>query len=154
MSISCAKELDFFEQEKQVQSPVVREFDDVQWTLFGIGATLGVVIELGTNTGELWPCLGQPAQIAEAIYFTYFYIRDYFENGYETTNISYVAVYIARGISATMMGPCWAINPARKNATFVVVEEEDADTAGTNKRKVEPPKNLTPEEKAKIAQSK
>ena len=53
-----------------------------------------------------------------------------------------------------MMGPCWAINPDRKNATFVIVEEEDADTSGTNKRKVEPPKNLTPEERAKIAQSK
>ena len=102
----------------------------------------------------MWPCLGQPAQIAEAIYFTYFYIRDFFENGYETTNISYVAVYIARGVSATMIGPCWAINPSRKNATFVVIEDEDVEAVAGEKRKVEPPKNLTPEEKAKIAESK
>ena len=53
-----------------------------------------------------------------------------------------------------MMGPCWAINPARKNATFVVIEDEDVEAVAGEKRKVEPPKNLTPEEKAKIAESK
>ena len=127
--------------------------DTGQWVAFGIGATIGVLIELGTNTGELWPCLFQPSQIAESIYFTYFYIRDYFENGYETTNISYVAVYLARGVSASMMGPCWAVNPKRKNGTFVV-EEGDVEVevevsnqpSETTNRKSEPQKTLTPEE--------
>ena len=141
--------MDFFEKEQEIKAPLVKDMDTAQWVAFGIGATLGVVIELGTNTGELWPCLFQPSQIAESIYFTYFYIRDYFENGYETTNISYVAVYLARGVSATMMGPCWAVNPKRKNGTFVVEEGEvegaDQPSETTN-RNSEPVKNLTPEE--------
>ena len=53
-----------------------------------------------------------------------------------------------------MMGPCWAVNPSRKNATFVVIEDEDVEAVAGEKRKVEPPKNLTPEEQAKIAESK
>ena len=48
-----------------------------------------------------------------------------------------------------MMGPCWAVNPKRKNGTFVI-EESDVDAtiefSETTKRKSEPVKNLTPEE--------
>ena len=56
-----------------------------------------------------------------------------------------------------MMGPCWAVNPKRKNGTFVI-EESDVDAtiefSETTKRKSEPVKNLTPEEQAKIAASR
>ena len=80
------------------------------WFLWSLGFTIGLLIELGTNTAQWWPCLAQPSDVAEAVYFTYWYIRNFVENGYKTTNITYVAVYIARGWEAIMLGPCWQVN--------------------------------------------
>ena len=92
-----------------MQSPIVAEMAGEDWFVWSMGFLLGLVIELGTNTSTYWPCLGQPADVAESIYFTYFYVRAYFEDGYQTTMITYIAVYIARGVEAVMYGPCWQI---------------------------------------------
>ena len=150
-----------FIEEIPVLAPVV-ESKGGDWFLWTMGFLLGLLIELGSNTGQKWPCLGQPADVAEAVYFSYWYIRNYIENGYKTTNITYVAVYIARGWEAVMYGPCWEINRAeakqrREEKRAAKEAERAAGEEGTvgevvpgfetvTERKVEPPKNLTPEE--------
>ena len=123
-SLATAKEIvEEKHEELEAPHPVV-EKAGWQWFLWSMGFLLGVVIELGTNTHTLWPCLGQPSDVAESVYFTYFYLRDYFENGYKTSNITYVGVYIARGIEAVMYGPCWMINEdSHRNAEKKLNEE-------------------------------
>ena len=91
-------------------SPLVSKWSGGNWFTWTMGFLLGLTIELGTNTAARWPCLGQPSDVAEAVYFTYWYIRNYVEKGFKTTNITYVAVYIARGWEAIMYGPCWELN--------------------------------------------
>ena len=76
LNIAIAKELvENSPEELKVQSPQVKEFTTGEWVAFALGACMGVLIELGTNTASFWPCLGQPSDVAEAVYFTYFYIR-------------------------------------------------------------------------------
>ena len=91
-------------------SPPTVESVGGNWFLWSMGFILGLTIELGTNTAMQWPCLAQPSDVAESIYFTYWYIRNFLKDGYKTTNITYVAVYIARGWEAIMLGPCWELN--------------------------------------------
>ena len=85
LGLATAKDL--FEEDIKAAIPLVgtevveevveedTSWTDIEWVGFGLGALLGVLIELGTNTEEMWPCLGQPAIIGESAYFTYFYIR-------------------------------------------------------------------------------
>lgn len=114
ISVATAKELVESSMEEVDysfrQSPIVESMPNGWgWFLWSMGLLMGIVIELGTNTFDLWPCLGQPSVVAESVYFTYFYIRQYFEDGFETTNITYVATYIAKLIEAILSGPCWNI---------------------------------------------
>ena len=74
LCLATAKDL--VEEEIKVKQPLVKvDFTTLDWVGFSMGALLGVLIELGTNTSELWPCLGQPSDVGESVYFTYFYIR-------------------------------------------------------------------------------
>ena len=74
LCLATAKDL--IEEEQTVKNPLVKtSFTDVEWVGFAMGALLGILIELGTNTGTMWPCLGQPSDVGESIYFSYFYIR-------------------------------------------------------------------------------
>ena len=46
--------------------------------------------------------------MTESLYFTYFYIRSFIENrGVEY--VTYVSVYISRGVDSIKEGPCWKI---------------------------------------------
>ena len=65
-----------FIDEFKFDSPTV-ESAGGNWFLWSMGFILGLTIELGTNTATRWPCLAQPADVAEALYFTYWYIRNY-----------------------------------------------------------------------------
>ena len=74
LGLAIAKEL--AEKEVKETKPNVKvNFTDGEWVAFALGACMGILIELGTNTSEIWPCLGQPSDVTEAVYFTYFYIR-------------------------------------------------------------------------------
>ena len=79
------------------------------WGLGIFGFFLGAGIEAGANLGAIQPCVGQVADVMEALYFTYFYIR-LFVNERGVEFISYLSVYIARGIESTTNGPCWSFN--------------------------------------------
>ena len=77
------------------------------WAIFGF--LLGSLIEIGANLGAMQPCVGQVADVAQSLYFSIFYIRYFIKNrGQEY--ISYVSVYISRGIESVTHGPCWSLN--------------------------------------------
>ena len=122
-----------FLEEMGKSSPLV-ESAAGNWTLWVLGFLIGLTIELGTNTAGRWPCLAQPSDVAEAVYFSYWYIRKYIEDGFKTTNITYVAVYIARGWEAIMIGPCWEINTLDKITARQEENEANGGSASATQR--------------------
>ena len=92
-----------------------------------MGALLGSTIETGTNFGAIpnvyVQCVSQSSDLVEALYFTYFYIRAYIEEkGVEY--VTYVSVYISRGIDAISWGPCWKIGKKPEEPSEAEIEAE------------------------------
>ena len=98
--------------EEKSSAPLVSKGSGMDWFVFTLGFLLGATIETGTNFGaqdsKTIQCLGQTSDLIEAIYFTYFYIYSYIDTrGFEY--ISYLSVYISRGVNTVAAGPCWNI---------------------------------------------
>ena len=53
------------------------------------------------------------ADVAESLYFTYFYIRAFIEKR-GLQYVTYMSVYVSRGIESVTHGPCWSV---KKNTT-------------------------------------
>ena len=93
----------FFEGPPQVELSA----GGTAWLLGTVGFLLGGTIEAGSNIGAIVPCVGQVSDVAESLYFSYFYIRAFIEKrGMEY--ITYMSVYVSRGIESTTHGPCWS----------------------------------------------
>ena len=62
------------------------------------------------------------ADVSESLYFTYFYIRAFIEKrGIEY--VTYMSVYVSRGIESVSHGPCWSFN----NSTEPEPSEQQMD---------------------------
>ena len=66
------------------------------------------MVEAGANIGGVQACVGQVSDIVEALYFTYFYIRAFIEKR-GIQYVTYMSVYVSRGIESVTHGPCWSI---------------------------------------------
>ena len=76
---------------------------------------MGGLVESGANLGNLQPCVGQISDIVESLYFTYFYVRAFIEKR-GLQYISYMSVYVSRGIESVTHGPCWSIKEEEEPA--------------------------------------
>ena len=92
----------------------------LDWFLFSLGFVLGSTVEVGTNLGGTdWggkavQCIGQSSDLIESLYFTYFYIRSFIEQG-GNQYVTYLSVYITRGVNAVIDGPCWTFPSLNRN---------------------------------------
>ena len=81
--------------------------------MFSGGLITGMGIETGTNISGLndkgVQCYGQTSDVVESLWFTYFYIYEYLKDRTSIEYITYVSVYIARGLNSISEGPCWSI---------------------------------------------
>ena len=98
---------EFFNFDKHPQVELSGKGED--WLYGSIGFILGSTVEAGANVGALVPCVGQVADVAESLYFTYFYIRGFIEER-QINYVSYLSVYISRGIDSITFGPCWNLS--------------------------------------------
>ena len=86
--------------------------------------------------------------MVESLYFTYFYIRAFIEErGVEY--VTYVSVYISRGINAISEGPCWKIGK-KKEPSEAEIESELLKKTDLPHVKAAFSTELTEEEKEKI----
>ena len=109
LTVATAKDalspMEFFDT---TMHPQVEASTGVDWALGVTGFILGGLVESGANIGAIQPCVGQVADVAESIYFTYFYIRAFIEKR-GIQYITYMSVYVSRGIESTTHGPCWSL---------------------------------------------
>ena len=85
-------------------------------------------IETGTNISGLnnkgVQCYGQSSDLIESLWFTYFYIYEYLKDRTSIEYITYVSVYIARGVNSVSEGPCWKIGMFNEQAEGQLENEQ------------------------------
>ena len=117
MTVAVAKELVEHEEFQQYEAPQVQKGNGLDWFLFSLGLITGLGIETGTNIGGIpitaLQCYGQSSDLIESLYFTYLYIWLYVKDRTNIEYITYVSVYIARGVNSVQEGPCWWIGMKR-----------------------------------------
>ena len=109
------------------QPPIVEKGSGMDWFIFSWGLITGMGIETGTNISGLnnkgVQCYGQSSDLIESLWFTYFYIYEYLKDRTSIEYITYVSVYIARGVNSISEGPCWKIG-MRKEPSEGQIENE------------------------------
>ena len=89
---------------------------------------MGIGVETGTNIGGIpnkhLQCYGQSSDVVESLYFTYFYIYEFLKDRTSIEYITYVSVYIARGINSVAEGPCWWIGMKKDPSEAEILNEQ------------------------------
>ena len=89
---------------------------------------MGISVETGTNISGIQnkglQCYGQSSDVIESLYFTYFYIYEYLHDRTSIEYITYVSVYIARGVNSLSEGPCWWIGMKRDPSEAQIENEQ------------------------------
>ena len=100
------------------EAPIVEKGSGLDWFIFTLGILSGTSVETGTNISGInnkgVQCYGQSSDLVESLWFTYFYIYEYLKDRTSIEYITYVSVYIARGVNSVSEGPCWRIGMRRE----------------------------------------
>ena len=100
------------------EAPIVEKGSGLDWFIFTLGILTGASVETGTNISGInnkgVQCYGQSSDLVESLWFTYFYIYEFLKDRTSIEYITYVSVYIARGVNSVSEGPCWRIGMRRE----------------------------------------
>ena len=125
MTVATAKDALSPWAKYEEQPPNVQKGSGMDWMIFSWGLITGMGVETGTNISGLpnkgVQCYGQASDLVESLWFTYFYIYEYLKDRTSIEYITYVSVYIARGVNSVSEGPCWRIG-MRKEPTEAQIE--------------------------------
>ena len=112
MTVATAKDAITGWEKFEEEPPIVKKGNGLDWFVFTWGLLMGLGVETGTNISghhrKGLQCYGQTSDVIESLYFTYFYIYEYLHDRTSIEYITYVSVYIARGVNSISEGPCWS----------------------------------------------